>query len=52
MKRRYQHENFSDCRYQRRGYGPWQYDVYEGNATRAHLKGEVKLTSGLGFLPP
>ncbi len=24
--------------------------IYEGNATRAHLKGEVKLTSGLGFI--
>jgi cyanophycinase len=24
--------------------------IYEGNATRAHLKGEVKMTSGLGFL--
>jgi cyanophycinase len=24
--------------------------IYEGNATRAHLKGEVKITSGLGFL--
>jgi cyanophycinase len=24
--------------------------IYEGNATRAHLKGEVKLTTGLGFL--
>jgi cyanophycinase len=23
--------------------------IYEGNATRAHLKGEVKLTTGLGF---
>lgn len=25
--------------------------IYEGNATRAHLKGEVKMTSGLGFIP-
>ena len=25
--------------------------IYEGNAGRAHLKGEVKLTAGLGFLP-
>jgi cyanophycinase len=24
--------------------------IYEGNATRAHLKGEVKLTTGLGFI--
>jgi cyanophycinase len=24
--------------------------IYEGNATRAHLKGEVKITTGLGFL--
>lgn len=24
--------------------------IYEGNATRAHLKGEVKLTTGLAFL--
>jgi cyanophycinase len=24
--------------------------VYEGNATRAHLKGEVKITTGLGFI--
>ena len=24
--------------------------IYEGNATRAHLKGEVKMTSGLGFM--
>ncbi len=25
--------------------------IYEGNAGQAHLKGEVKLTSGLGFIP-
>jgi cyanophycinase len=24
--------------------------IYEGNATTAHLKGEVKLTTGLGFI--
>jgi cyanophycinase len=24
--------------------------IYEGNSTRAHLKGEVKITAGLGFL--
>ena len=24
--------------------------IYEGNATRAHLKGEVKVTTGLGFI--
>jgi cyanophycinase len=24
--------------------------IYEGNATRAHLKGEVKMTMGLGFI--
>ncbi|MBI1782030.1 MAG: cyanophycinase [Sphingobacteriales bacterium] len=24
--------------------------IYEGNATRAHLKGEVKMTTGLGFI--
>lgn len=24
--------------------------IYEGNATRAHLKGEVKMTTGLGFM--
>lgn len=24
--------------------------IYEGNATRAHLKGEVKMTSGLGMI--
>jgi cyanophycinase len=24
--------------------------IYEGNAVRAHLKGEVKITSGLGFI--
>lgn len=24
--------------------------IYEGNATNAHLKGEVKITTGLGFL--
>ncbi len=24
--------------------------IYEGNATRAHLKGEVKMTTGLGFV--
>jgi cyanophycinase len=24
--------------------------IYEGNATRAHLKGEVKITTGLGFV--
>ena len=25
--------------------------IYEGNATNAHLKGEVKITTGLGFIP-
>lgn len=24
--------------------------IYEGNATKAHLKGEVKMTTGLGFI--
>ena len=24
--------------------------IYEGNAARAHLKGEVKITTGLGFM--
>lgn len=24
--------------------------IYEGNATKAHLKGEVKITTGLGFI--
>ena len=24
--------------------------IYEGNATRAHFKGEVKITTGLGFM--
>ena len=24
--------------------------IYEGNATRAHLKGEVKITTGLGYI--
>ena len=24
--------------------------IYEGNATRSHLKGEVKITTGLGFI--
>lgn len=24
--------------------------IYEGNATRAHLKGQVKMTTGLGFM--
>lgn len=24
--------------------------IYEGNATRAHLKGEVKITTGIGFI--
>ena len=24
--------------------------IYEGNAARAHLKGEVKMTTGLGFI--
>jgi cyanophycinase len=24
--------------------------IYEGNATRAHLKGQVKITTGLGFM--
>jgi len=24
--------------------------IYEGNAARAHLKGEVKITTGLGFI--
>ncbi|MBK7123380.1 MAG: hypothetical protein IPH68_11520 [Chitinophagaceae bacterium] len=24
--------------------------IYEGNAARAHLKSEVKITTGLGFM--
>lgn len=50
MKRRYQEENFLIAGTSAGAMAMSATMIYEGNATRAHLKGEVKMTSGLGFI--
>ncbi len=50
MKQRYQHEDFLIAGTSAGAMAMSQTMIYEGNATRAHLKGEVKMTSGLGFI--
>lgn len=50
MKRRYMEENFLIAGTSAGAMAMSQTMIYEGNATRAHLKGEVKMTSGLGFI--
>jgi cyanophycinase len=50
MKQRYLEENFLIAGTSAGAMAMSQTMIYEGNATRAHLKGEVKMTSGLGFI--
>jgi cyanophycinase len=50
LKKRYQEENFLITGTSAGAMAMSQTMIFEGNATRAHLKGEVKMTSGLGFI--
>lgn len=50
LKKRYEEENFLLAGTSAGAMAMGQTMIYEGNATRAHLKGEVKMTSGLGFI--
>jgi len=50
MKRRYMQENFLIAGTSAGAMAMSKTMIYEGNATRAHLKGEVKMTTGLGFI--
>src|SRR5436189_1037583 len=50
MARRYMNEDFLIAGTSAGAMAMSKTMIYEGNATRAHLKGEVKMTSGLGFI--
>ncbi|TAL50966.1 MAG: cyanophycinase [Chitinophagaceae bacterium] len=50
LKKRYKEENFVIAGTSAGAMAMGHTMIYEGNATRAHLKGEVKLTTGLGFI--
>lgn len=50
LKKRYQEENFLIAGTSAGAMAMGHTMIYEGNATRAHLKGEVKMTTGLGFI--
>ena len=50
IKRRYKEENFVVAGTSAGAMAMSNTMIYEGNAARAHLKGEVKMTTGLGFL--
>lgn len=50
MKKRYQEDNFLIAGTSAGAMAMSHTMIYEGNATRAHLKGEVKITTGLGFI--
>lgn len=50
MKKRYMEEDFLIAGTSAGAMAMGKTMIYEGNATRAHLKGEVKITSGLGFI--
>ncbi|MBK6825785.1 MAG: cyanophycinase [Chitinophagaceae bacterium] len=50
LKKRYQEDQFLIAGTSAGAMAMGQTMIYEGNATRAHLKGEVKMTSGLGFI--
>lgn len=50
IKRRYQEGDFIIAGTSAGAMAMSQTMIYEGNATRAHLKGEVKMTTGLGFI--
>lgn len=50
IKKRYEEENFVIGGTSAGAMAMSNTMIYEGNATRAHLKGEVKITTGLGFI--
>lgn len=50
MERRYLEENFLIAGTSAGAMAMSNTMIYEGNAARAHLKGEVKITTGLGFV--
>ncbi|MBL0234619.1 MAG: cyanophycinase [Chitinophagaceae bacterium] len=50
LKKRYKEENFVIAGTSAGAMAMSNTMIYEGNATRAHLKGEVKITTGLGFI--
>ncbi len=50
LKERYSNEEFVIAGTSAGAMAMSQTMIYEGNAARAHLKGEVKMTTGLGFI--
>ena len=50
LKRRYLEENFIIAGTSAGAMAMSQTMIFEGNAAQAHLKGEVKMTTGLGFI--
>lgn len=50
LKKRYQEDQFLIAGTSAGAMAMGKTMIYEGNATRAHLKGEVKITTGLGFI--
>jgi cyanophycinase len=50
LKKRYFEENFVIAGTSAGAMAMSQTMIYEGNAAKAHLKGEVKMTTGLGFI--
>jgi len=50
LRERYQDEHFIIAGTSAGAMAMSETMIYEGNATRAHLKGEVKITTGLGLL--
>ncbi len=50
LKRRYKEENFLIAGTSAGAMAMGSTMIFEGNAARAHLKGEVKMTTGLGFI--
>ena len=50
LKKRYKKDNFLIAGTSAGAMAMGQTMIYEGNAARAHLKGEVKMTTGLGFI--
>ncbi len=50
LKKRYKEENFVIAGTSAGAMAMSNTMIYEGNAARAHLKGEIKITTGLGFM--
>ena len=50
LLKRYEEENFTIAGTSAGAMAMSNTMIYEGNAMRAHLKGEVKITTGLGFI--